>query len=1058
MKKSIVALLSVLCLIMEGTVAFADDTEIYGSSNTLIQPNVLIIFDNSGSMNTEVAVTVEPYNPATDYSSDGSYDKDKVYRRFFIWWTSYISNVSSVSCVSAYNGLTTNGTWTGRLRTSGTCGGRNRVFAVGNYLNYLQGPGDDTETRLKIAKQVVTDIIKNTNGVKFGAMIFNTSEGGRILKEVKDMDVGTNRADLINAINAINATTWTPLGETLYEAGLYFKGDPSYFNGGVNYTTPIDFSCQKNYIIVMTDGESTQDINSILSTAVGDRDGDGNDPGSYGSNGSDWMDDVAKMLYDDDLLPSSHVSGSGKQNIQTYTIGFAIDDPLLSDTAENGKGEYFTADTGQELTQAFLGVIGSILEDDTSFVAPVVPVSPENKTFSGDFVYVGLFRPSANAFWSGNLKKYGLVDGAIVDKDGNPATNADGSFVETSISYWGTLADGGKVEAGGVGQVLLDRTDPRNIYTYLPSAPVSDLDNATNAFTTANALITPEMLGLSVGDTAGKDKLIQFVHGYDSYSGNPTSKRDWVLGDILHAAPAIVHYSTTRTVLFIGANDGILHAFDDSTAEELWGYIPNSQLEFLSNLTGTLHPYFVDGSPKAYVFDADLSGTIGDDVNDKAILIFGERRGGESYHAIDVTNPDDPQFLWDISSADAAFSEMGQSWSNPNIVKVKDGAGEKVVFFIGGGYDADNEDAQPATSDVKGRAVYAIDVETGNKFWSHTFSNDSSMTHAIPSDITALDIDGNGYTDRLYVGDVGARVWRFNVGDPDTDEWGGYILFESNPGSDGTSGRKILYPPDVVQELDNNGEVIEVLYFGTGDRTHPLDTTTTVDRIYSIKDRGNPADSPITECGDDGKCLSDDDDLSALTGTDNDLIDVTKNVLQIDLTAADDITHILSALNDRFGWYIRLDQRPGEKVVSSAVVFNKVISISTFEPTDSGAPDDPCLADVGTGRVYAINYQTGEAILNYYEDNDSESTGNNERAEGGEGEVLRRLDRTQSVGAGIPSEAVIVIHGGDTSGGGGGGGGGCDAFALVGIGGGIGTLEVDCGGATQKIFWKELLY
>ena len=104
----------------------------------------------------------------------------------------------------------------------------------------------------------------------------------------------------------------------------------SWYNSGVNYTSPMEERCQKNYIILMTDGEPTQDIDWRLTSGtyingdnIGDYDGDGNDPGSYGSSGSDYLDDVARYLYERDCNPSL---GSGtsfeKQSIITYTIGF----------------------------------------------------------------------------------------------------------------------------------------------------------------------------------------------------------------------------------------------------------------------------------------------------------------------------------------------------------------------------------------------------------------------------------------------------------------------------------------------------------------------------------------------------------------------------------------------------------------------------------------------------------------------------------------------------------------------------------------------------------------
>ncbi|HTP40889.1 MAG TPA: PilC/PilY family type IV pilus protein, partial [Nitrospiria bacterium] len=742
-----------------------------------------------------------------------------------------------------------------------------------------------------------------------------------------------------------------------------------------------------------------------------------------------------------------------------FSTGSTRANTLLTNTANNGHGEFFAAESSSDLANAFLTVLGEIVQDNTSFVAPVVPVSPQNRTYSGDYVYIGFFRPDVDAFWSGNVKKYKIVAGQIVDKNGNAATNPDGSFKDTSVSYWSSSADGGQVQLGGVGSVLLTMTlNPTNfnpstagvrkIYTYMGSN--TDLTNSTNLFQTANAALTPTVL--NEPDTASVNKLIAFVHGQDAYAGT-TNTRSWILGDVLHSGPAIVSYDngqlsghTARSVIYVGANDGMLHAFDDSDGHELWGYIPRNQLGSLSNLTGTLHPYYVDGSPKVYILDNNNNGVIestdSSGNHDKVIIIFGERRGqgsSPSYHALDVTDPDHPTFLWDDTRGGTNLTELGQTWSTPNIVKVSVNISGTVVtknvFFIGGGYDPVNEDAAPATADAQGRGVYAIEVETGSVIWHYTVSDNGSLTASFPSDVTALDTDRNGFVDRVYVGDVKGRFWRFDVGDTSVSNWSGRILFDSNshPVGDSTNQRKFLYAPDATREVG-----YYYLYIGTGDREHPLDTTTTTDRIYGIKDI----------------------DGSTAQLDERNLFDASVNDLQVDSTSqatiASDLTQLTTntacttSTDNNCGWMIRLNENAGEKVVGSPVLFNKVVNIPTFQPTGSSSSTvNPCLADVGVGRVYAVNYKTAEAVFNYDTGNDSQTTSGNARASGGTGVVLRRSDRLKTVGSGIPSEVVIVIPES--------GSGACDAMAMAGVGGGVAGLNASCGGTTQRIYWRQML-
>jgi type IV pilus assembly protein PilY1 len=237
--------------------------------------------------------------------------------------------------------------------------------------------------------------------------------------------------------------------------------------------------------------------------------------------------------------------------------------------------------------------------------------------------------------------------------------------------------DGGDVEKGGVGDVLRNRSSSRNIYTYLESNV--SLPDSSNAFIEAN--ITPAMLGLG-SDNSERDKLVRFVRGYDAYDDNgngyddPNEKRDWILGSFLHSRPLLIHYET-RSVIFAGANDGMLHAFDDSDGSELWAFIPPNLLDKLHALHADVVESFVDGSPKAYL-SYDANGLI-----TKAILIFGQRRGGNHYYALDITDPLVPKYLWKMSPDMANYAELGQTWSSPMIGKIAYSNGEKWVAFTG---------------------------------------------------------------------------------------------------------------------------------------------------------------------------------------------------------------------------------------------------------------------------------------------------------------------------------------------------------------------------------------
>ncbi len=996
MKKKALSV-TLFILLVSFSHAFGMDTDLYTTTSAEVQPNVMIIFDNSGSMNELVSGVL--YDPSTTYPFVVTSDPNKVYYRTGGGnWNVYRNSVSLVNCLAIQTALTSYGFYTGKIIFSTSqCGTTNSVnLMTGNYMNYMQltgGPAD--KPKLGLAKGIIQSYINTTEGVRFGAMVFNLnpdgleSEGGHILKEIKDM-TPQNRSDLHTAIGGLSAYTWTPLAETLYEAGLYFKGAQSYFNKDqygkpVQYTSPVQYYCQKNYVIIITDGESTKDRNDILRTAVGDADGDGYEPGGshvvpYADDGSDYLDDVAYVLHENDFNPTMQ----GNQNVTVYTVGFTVNSPLLERTAKHGEGKFFYCHNAQEFIIAMQKIIDEILSKSTSYVAPVVPISQMEKTSAGDRMYLAMFKPTMNSFWKGNIKKYGIATvkngsievGDILDATGAPAIGSDPTDPATfnkilggARSYWSSEADGDEVEKGGVGKVLLNRTSPRNIYTYLKTSanPTVNLWERVNAFRVDNPEITPGTLGMPLNKTTDRDGVINFIHGFDAYDENGNTitneKRDWILGAFIHSRPLVIHYES-QTVIYAGANDGMLHAFDDATGEELWAFIPPSLLPKLQNLNGSTLEFFVDGPPKAYLGDNQF------------VLMFGLRRGGEEYIALDITIPDRPKFLWEIGVATSGFGELGQTWSSPQIGKIKitDGAVEKDkwVAIMGGGYD-ENQDHLPVTAtDTRGRAVYVVNISTGDLIWSYSNANDTQMSSCIPSDVARVDTDGNGYIDRLYVGDIGGRIWRFDIRDPAVSKWTGKIVFSSNSGT--SDQRKIFYPPDVTLEKDNGN--YEMLFFGTGDREHPK-AANFVNRLYGVKDK-NPT-APLTE---------------------NDLVDVTQDLLQDPSATQTQKTNLLNALMQKNGWYIKLDQNVGEKCLSNPVVFYGVVYYTTFTPT-FGTSGDVCFVGEGAARVYALKYKTGSAAFNL---------------DGSLDGALTRSDRSIVVGSAIPSGVIITFINGTSVG------------------------------------------
>ncbi|MCK5205557.1 MAG: hypothetical protein KAR15_16865, partial [Desulfobacterales bacterium] len=347
----------------------------------------------------------------------------------------------------------------------------------------------------------------------------------------------------------------------------------------------------------------------------------------------------------------------------------------------------------------------SIISRTSSFTAPVVPVT---RTTSGNKIYMAFFKPLEQNFWQGNLTKFGLnADNQIIGSDDNPATWANGSMREDAKPYWATIDWADISKSNGI------LNSSRSIYTYLGS--VDDLTDPANRFATNNTDLTAMMLGnpsdVTVNDSTvtGRDKVINYIRGADvldeDSDGDSYENRSIITGDVLHSEPMVFTYRyadlSTKTLVFFGANDGMLHAVLDVDGSEAWAFIPPNQLNRLKYiLEGTTHTDFIDGSPKVYFHDVDADGLVEPDDGDQVILVCGQRKGGSGYFALDITDPDVPKYLWRIGNSNDAATDpdviipaLGESWSEPEFGLVKttdaDTSGTPVCF-IGGGYSADN--------------------------------------------------------------------------------------------------------------------------------------------------------------------------------------------------------------------------------------------------------------------------------------------------------------------------------------------------------------------------------
>ena len=737
------------------------------------------------------------------------------------------------------------------------------------------------------------------------------------------------------------------------------------------------------------------------------------------------LENISGNFFDEEPLTSAggtavvngelYDSGEGYQNILTYTIGFMGDQGgnlFLINTSNNGNGNknlydtsheeygkyHFTSQSPDALSEQLLAAVNDILSRTSTFTAPVVPVT---RTTSGNRIYMAFFKPGEQNFWEGNVTKFGLSnDNEIVDKDGDPATWPNGAMRDGAEPYWATI-DWANPDKSN----YMDNLS-RNIYTYLGTEDLNNLSGA-NLFTDTNTGLTEAIMGNPANSTAD---IINYVRGADVFDededGSTTENRAIITGDVLHSEPSIFKYiyadGSSTTMVYFGANDGMLHAVLDTTegaggspetsyGTESWAFIPPDQLHRLKYMVeGTEHPYYVDSTPKIFFYDLDNDGILDTGDGDRVILVCGERKGGTSYFALDVTDPLDPQYLWRVSqyndneagtSPTTVIPELGETWSEPQFGRVKTASGvDTHVVFLGGGYSSDNS---------KGKTVLAINVMTGTIVKQFT----SGMSYSFPSTVTVIDEDGDGYADKVYAGDLGGQMWRFaSFTDPDDGSaltfpqcneiidhasypWTGQVFFKIDNRT--TNSRKFFYPPSVTLEKG-----YDLVFMGTGDREDACCNNVSPTECSS----GEP----------DILCAVKDTHSSTTIIGERDISGTLYPQDLVDVTDPSDTPPNLNASTGDVepngfadkGWYIRLvddsGTAVGEKALAESTVFYKVFYITTFTPND-----DPCMPG-GESRLYALSYLTGAAAMDFDNDNTN--------------------DRSVIIGGGIPSKPVMVIR------------------------------------------------
>ncbi len=803
---------------------------------------------------------------------------------------------------------------------------------------------DDTnnaDTRLDKLKSALTELLSTTSDINVGLLAY-TSYGNVLHQPIEP--VTENRGEMLASIDSLVAGGGTPTVAALLEGGQYFRGE-ELRSIGVTHPSPMQSSCQSNHIVLLTDGQPSNDpaavtdVQTLLYTDGTTCAAATTSGGTCGAELADWL---ATTDHSADL---TDVNG-----INTHTIGFNFSSDWLPSVSTAGLGQHFTADSAKSLLSAFDSILEVATDSNNSFAAPAITLDQFSRLSHRDDMYLALFQPNNTLRWSGNLKKY-RFDGKVKDKNDVVALDpVAGAIKAGAHSFWSKQADGGNVTEGGAAEQL--NILNRNVYTYT-GTDVVDLTNTVNAIDVDNTLITADILNVSAAE---RDNLLEWARGVDvdnEFNG-PTRQH---MGDPLHSRPMVLTYTTTEdsfdSVVFIGTNEGYLHAVNAGTGEEIYSFVPPELLEnldpYYKNERTINRIYGLDGDFTLWVDDENLDGTISSGT-DHAYLYMGMRRGGRNYTALDVTTKATPKFLWSINGGDEGFEKLGQSWSKPMLNKISINGTPTTVLIFGGGYDPMQDNANIRSADTIGNDLFIVNAENGNLLWSTASDADSytRMQYSIPSDPRVVDMNGDGLADQIYVGDMGGQVWRFdidNFSSSITPSVTGGVIADLS-GTDAGDNRRFFYRPDVALMSDGEKQFLSVS-IGTGNRAHPLQTSVS-DRFYMIRQNsvfGAPEGYGMI---DEENSTTDVNVFRAIT--EDDLYDVTANLIgSTDVEIASDA---LDDLKEKQGWRLSL-ATSGEKVLAPSLTISGQVIFTTYIP-ETAARDD-CSPATGGGRSYSVS-------------------------------------------------------------------------------------------------------
>lgn len=666
------------------------------------------------------------------------------------------------------------------------------------------------------------------------------------------------------------------------------------------------------------------------------------------------------------------------------------------------------------LTDGYLVGVGLGANTPTNYIAnanvTISGVSPA--ALSGTFKIASI-RSSCPIVVGSNVNRKFCYEAAPVSQPagftvtpaGTPVTITGISRTSTSgtINQIATVTTSGNHNFNDATTVYISGASGDNT-AYNGAHTITTAGPATNTFTIPITLTekpgTSGSGNATKGTTAGvvATDLINWVRGVDNKDDEnsnslKTDVRASVHGDVVHSRPVVVDYYTSGSedvVVYYGGNDGMLHAIKGGTAStkgtELWSFVATEHFGKLDRLR-TQTPVVSASAPKNYFFDGPITSYVKRDTSGsitEAYLFAGTRRGGRKLYAFDVTDYNNPSLIWTYDYTNAAItnsSKLGQTWSAPQVARIRIGTADKIAVIFGGGYDPVTEDPDIAPSATRptstmGNAVFVLvqnqDSTTGKLTGINT-SLSKVISHAdmrsIPGDVYLADITGDGKDDLVYAADTGGNVWRLDINDTNSDNWVLSKLFTTG------DRQKFINGPVVAlgQALLPNAQKYYAVMLGGGDREHPIvtaqacttdpDTKPIPNWYYMIMDKNLiPLSSALTtltpsdlvEVNRDGSGVSYCHEVPVLDGGGNPVVDAEGNL-------------VTQTVCDKSGWKLSLSQRDTssttycEKTVSGSAVASGIVFFNTNAPPRQLTPTDIangiCINTLGSAWNYAISFQ-----------------------------------------------------------------------------------------------------